>query len=570
MSQRSGWNELEVEVTVPARVFAEIRRRYLEPRPDHGELRVMGSREEYPHPMTGRAPIARKITGITSGFFGRTNGAPTLRGPTSVEKPIRYNYGAPAEDFAINAAAFAPGAIPTVTTGGQPAVGTPRRLGYKPAIPGVTVANVRKFLALVRPEEVGAPRRADFVGALAWERDGATNTAMLPRAGGELDPAALDRWWTSGPDGERPIRFQPRKVLGYAGPEDAAVVGFASPQLVLVRDPHPWIPAEYLPPAAGPYVALAQTNGEIRRYRPVKVRSVYVSKGERHTLRDTGHGLQVWYEEASSGNFLDSSLGRAFVQVGAGALGVLTGGFGLAAAGAIQGAAFSGSAASGALTAAQAVAVNPGAYVQAGYGATLAGASVGSAIAPEETAKALAEIAKASTFLADFDGIFGAIGREIAITLQTDPRRRDRLRFKLAELKAMVKAKGGVALELVQELYAAVKATVTAGAVEGLAAAEQAVFKYAEKAASALAEYLETRNSGELTRIAYAEAERLFQDWLARELEALGGPLNAASSPEPEVKNGSAEGSSLEDRSPDAEKRPGGGFWSPFEELLRW
>jgi hypothetical protein len=526
--QPSGWNELEIAVTLPARVYVSVRQKYLHAlsKPNDPDA---PSRASIPHPMTGRAPIAKRITGVHTGYFGRNSTTPALNGPASTLRPIDYFYDAPADDFAVELAAFRSASVPesVTTTPGTAQVSAPGKLGYKPAVPGVSIrtAQLDRFLAVVSPRTVGAARRADFVGAFAIEQPGASNEALTPKHGGTV--LRSDSWWAAGAEGDRLVSFVPTAVQGYDGPYRASAHTFPKPTLVLVRDPHPWLPAEYLPPREGEYVLIANTRGQIERFRPVRVSTVYWTPYKRRELRDTGRGLLPWYEEAESGNFLNTSAGRVAVQVGALAIGVLTGGAALPALGAIGSITYGGSAVAPALNTVQAVAINPGVYVQVGYGGVMTGAAVGSVVAPNPTANALAELAKGSQFLGGLDGILGAIGREIAINLQTSPARRDGLRLQLAQLKAKIQAQGGAFLRGAQGAVALLRAAVTAGADAGLTAGEQAALEIAQRAASALDQLLSTRNDLELTRAAYDKADREFRAWLDAELLSLSGPAPA-------------------------------------------
>lgn len=532
----------EVPVRLPRRRYALARRAW--------HRSVSPSRHPglpFLEPPGGK--VAARITAVDPGMVTTLQ----VRAPA-------YVYDAPAEDFALELAAYVEGPEPsTVTTVQDPPHRAPGSGPVRIVTPPprqVTRPDVARFVAAIAPPSPAGrwigqrrpndpvpsvayyptPARVELVGALAIEDAGRHGAALLPRSGAIADTG----WWTASSWAAELVTFVPPLLwASFKALSPAVVLDLGEPRKVLIADPHPWIPVEDLPPAAGSVVRIPLLydgrNPEPRTLRPVLSRYVvfHASPG-RHELHETGHGLLVKYTHRERGNLLSklsssggfagdvfragaSTLAGEIIATAAGAVVGLGAGAGVVQA-ALAGARHAGLDLSSAIELATAtgpagIATEPAEVGNVGQ--RLADALIRAApdayrlapvVAPEETEAFLIEVARGSVWLAGFDGVWGRLLRESVLLSIKDPLKRNRIRLELGKLAAEVARQGGMTLAIAKALYDAVASYVVGTATGGLSLALEAGFEAAQQALDLLLYALETRGMAELRATVEAQA----------------------------------------------------------------
>lgn len=493
--ETSGYQEVEIPIQTVARYYHEMRANY---------LRVTGAPRNdqwYPCFLPPGSMRARKLTAAQQDGY--------------------YAYNDPASDFAVDPAAVreAPEPVNTITI--QDAAPRPYFYGgraVKPPAPPprfVTEIDKSRFLAViapagnlgpatfqggraVAPSRYPTPIRPELVGVHAVEDSARHGRALVSVNGAPLN--LTDSWWIGNPiHAYAPApTFAAAHAAGFYGWNyGVQAIDFPQPVKVLIRDPHPWIPAAAMPVPAGPNVAIPLYGGtQVNVYRPVMTTRILVPIGKRRELRDTGHGLMLWYTEAPSGNYWGTDWGRATIIAGI----IIVGPSAAFAVGAVA-----------------------GPTIGAVLTAAVLPLATGLAIAPTATAEVLAEIAKGTQYLAGFDLFYGQLFRELAIIAQGDIQAQNRLRLALAKLKGDIDKDGGLSLVILHLVVDTALAVTSGGASEALSATYKAAQVAIEQAIKQLTDILAARNEMQLLQIVN---EKVREENL-RQLTAFLEELNA-------------------------------------------
>lgn len=526
------WNaamDVEVPVAMPRRLYVQARANWYRAH-DGQEGRPLLPRNDaaLPFPVPPGSVLARKITGFEERRIQTTGEG--VGNATGVERfPI---YGDPASDYAVDPALYvfpdeaaainaermrAALAVPFACPIGSRRVDVPvtewgivvytvsecrrpdgtlvapvpgpdaRPLDLAPFAIGNPPISVPPAQ---RPEGASsfdylAGWRAAQVGDFALE--GSLGLSLRPGAG--ADPRSHD-WWAASSFAEELLEFRPPNLRGAYESYDAPLeIPLGRMRFVAIRDPHPWIPAEALPPHANgvaePFrVRTSYTGGAqfTHVYRLVKADRVLFHLAHRHGLAEFPHPAVP--EGVITGTYVDHADGNFFKQPEAAylfaGLVVLTG---IYLPYLIAAPAFATSVASAGL-----VVTGTLAAAETATGLDLGGKD------------ALREAAKASAYLGGFDDFWGVILRELAVMVQ-DPDDRDRLRVRLATIRADLDERGGVGLVVARTVVQVATAIATANVAQAGTFAQQVSIDLAQQALSALEGVAEANNGVELERI---------------------------------------------------------------------
>lgn len=475
------------------------------------------------------APIgdtARKITGLRPAF-NRENGIAAWG--------ELYLFDDPASDIYAPDSRTQPARMRVVTTttptAGRDAQGR-IRLGAVTVTtdepePGQTLVIPPADMATLRTgyqssySPLGAPihyppgwPRASWIGSWAVERTSGAGLALVTPA--SVLPAS------------GPLRdFTPPTVpVSFGGNGIAIRTPIDPSDYVWIRDPHPWIPADRMPPGTRGAKMLSlfgPDRFELITLRKVQARDLpggpFVAwvPNDRHALRRDANG--VWegsYRHHESGNLLSRfenaggpfgavyralnrtgaieilfTVAAAAVTLGAGAGIVqagLAGAGNLAATGpgGLAGAVSGGGAASGGLGAAGGAATGPGGPF--GQALTLAiqnqaAIARGALYHPETGDPVLIEASKASLWLQGMDGIWGAALRSLTAGALT-PAQRSEFRIAMVELRARIATIGGGGVAIAGAVAQAVRSIVLAVGTGGLAPVVETGLRLAQESAA--------------------------------------------------------------------------------------
>lgn len=354
----------------------------------------------------------------------------------------------------------------------------------------------------------------------AWVGSHAVERGTLPGMALETPAVSAPQSWLGAPD------FVPPSVpVSFGGLGIARRIQLSPDDYVWMRDPHPWIPPDRMPPGTRGGKVLSLFGPD--RFEIVSLRRVRAGDlpggpfvawvdNERHVLRRDANG--VWegsYRHHESGNVLSQlenaggpfgavyrtlnrtgaievlfTVAAAAVTLGAGA------GFAQAALAGASGAAGAGAgslapgiaagAASATVGAVAAPSVGPGGP----FGAALEAAKANQALIergvlynPDTGDPVLIEASKASLWVQGLDGIWGAMLRSFTAGALT-PAKRAEFRIAMVELRARIATMGGGAIAIAGAVAQVARTLVLALGTGGLAPAVEAGLELAQASVS--------------------------------------------------------------------------------------